>query len=433
MPTTTSDTPVEPSVAEREPKGYVLRYGLSAYGVNLAILTPVMGGLAIKLQNLNAGDLGAATAQLSLVTGIGALFALFTQPLVGRFSDRTTSRWGMRRPWLIAGVLGAAASLVLIGLASSLAVVLVGWCLSQTFSNVAQAAQNATLPDQVPVHRRGLVSGIYGAAMPLAILTGAVGLAQLDTDLLRFAGPATIGLACGLWFAATLKDRRLLEKPEGRVNLVEVLRTFVFNPRRYPDLGWAWFTKFLVMFGYASTGTFMLLFLAARFEMTDVADQAQFNMYATFVAVTFMVLSSVVGGRWSDRTGVRKPFVAAGGLILAAGILVIALSPVAGVQAGLVVILVGQALVGTGAGMFLAVDLALCTEVLPNPEDTAKDLGVLNVANALPQSLAPMAAGPIILAVNSFGGEAGYSVWFAVGAVAAACGGALIYKIKGVR
>lgn len=428
-----ADLSSTPAQAEREPKGYILRYSLSSYGVLLAILTPVMGGLAIKLQNLNDGDLGAATAQLSLVTGVGAMFALFAQPLVGRLSDRTTSRFGMRRPWLLAGILGSAGALVLIGFATSLPVILVGWCLAQVFSNFAQAALNATMPDQVPVHRRGVVSGFYGAATPLAILTGAVGLAQLDTDVLRFAGPATIGLACGLWFTATLKDRTLAAKPEGRTSTLQFLKTFVFNPKTYPNLGWAWFTKFLFMLGYASTGTYMLLFLAAKFGMTETADQARFNMYTTFVAVTCMVVASIVGGRWSDRVGRRRPFIATGGVLLSVGILVVALSPVAGVSAGLVVILAAQVLIGTGAGLFFAVDMALCTEVLPNPEDTAKDLGVLNIANALPQSIAPMLAGPVILLANDAFGEIGYSVWFSLGAVSAFCAGVLIYKIKGVR
>jgi len=429
---TTDQNPAPPTV-DREPKGYVLRYGLSSYGVFLAILTPVMGGLAMKLQNLNDGDLGAATAQLSLVTGVGALFALFAQPVVGRLSDRTTSRFGMRRPWLLTGIVGSAASLALIGLASSLPVILVGWCLAQLFSNFAQAAQNATMPDQVPVHRRGVVSGVYGAATPLAILTGSAGLATLSTDVLRFVGPATIGLACGLWFTLTLEDRVLTEKPAEAAGVGSLLKSLVFDPRTFPNLGWAWITKFLVMFGYASTGTFMLLFLAANFGMTETTDQARFNLYANVVCVSFMIVGSVVGGRWSDRVGARRPFVATGGVVLALGIAVVALSPFAGVSAGLVVILVGQVFVGLGAGLFFAVDLALCTEVLPSTEDTAKDLGILNIANALPQSIAPMVAGPIILLVNNNLGEVGYSVWFGVGAVAAFFGGVLIYKITGVK
>jgi hypothetical protein len=47
-----------------------------------------------------------APGALALVVGIESLVALIGNPLVGRLSDRTTSRFGMRRPWMVVGVLG---------------------------------------------------------------------------------------------------------------------------------------------------------------------------------------------------------------------------------------------------------------------------------------------------------------------------------------
>lgn len=414
------------ATVDREPKGYIVKYSLATYGLMFAILTPVLGGLSIKLQNLNNGDLDAAAGQLALVTGIGALFALFAQPLVGRLSDRTAAAMGMRKPWILVGVTGAAACLVTIGFATNLTIILIAWCLAQLFSNFAQAAETATIPDQVPAHRRGLVSGIVGACMPLAILSGAVGLAAFGSDVLRFAVPAIIGLVLGLWFALTLRDRVLAAKPAGRLSIREFFTSFIFNPRRHPDLGWAWLTKFMFMFGYASIGTYLTLFLGAKYGM-DTAQQAQFNMYANLAMVTAMVVASIAGGRLSDRVGKRRIFVTVGSIVAGAGIAVMAISPLFG-TAGLGAILGAEVLLGLGTGLFFAVDMALCTEVLPNPEDTAKDLGVLNIANALPQSLAPMLAGPVILAV----GSAGYTVWFGLGAVVAVVGGILVYRIKGV-
>jgi MFS family permease len=333
----------------------------------------------------------------------------------------------MRRPWILAGCVGAFCCLVAIGLATSVWVILIAWCGAQTFSNFAQGAESATIPDQVPAQRRGFVSGVVGACTPVAILLGAVFLAMFKTDLPRFAVPAGIGLVFGLLFFFTLKDRVLKQKPSNKLSIVEFLTSFVFNPKKYPDLGWAWLTKFLVMFGYASVGTYLTLFLAAKFGM-NTQEQATFNMYANFISVGCMVVVSVFSGKMSDKVGKRRPFVATGGILIALGLLAIAVSPLFG-QAGLTLILCSEAVLGIGTGLFLAVDMALCTQVLPNPEDTAKDLGVLNIANALPQSLAPMMAGPVIVAVGSLG----YTVWFGFGALVALSGGALIYKIKGVK
>jgi len=139
-----------------------------------------------------------------------------------------------------------------------------------------------------------------------------------------------------------------------------------------------------------------------------------------------MVISSPLGGILSDRFGKRRPFVAIAGAIMVVGLLVLAFAP------NTTTIIIGQAIIGLGAGSFFSVDLALATQVLPNPEDTAKDLGVLNIANALPQSIAPAIA-PLIIAAGSATALGGYTTWYLFGAVVAAAGAVLVYRIKGVK
>ncbi|WP_284294942.1 MFS transporter [Luteimicrobium album] len=133
-----------------------------------------------------------------------------------------------------------------------------------------------------------------------------------------------------------------------------------------------------------------------------------------------------LGGVLSDRFGKRRPFVAIAGLVMVVGLAVLAFAPNIGT------LVLAEAIIGFGAGSFLSVDLALATQVLPNPDDTAKDLGVLNIANALPQSIAPAIA-PAILAVGNAIGLGGYTFWYLVGAVVALAGAVLVYRIKGVK
>ena len=90
--------------------------------------------------------------------------------------------------------------------------------------------------------------------------------------------------------------------------------------------------------------------------------------------------------------------------------------------------LVGMAIGGLGFGMYMAVDLALVADVLPNVDDTAKDLGVFNIAAALPFSIAPAIA-PAILAIAS----GGYGLLYAVAGVCAIIGAAAILPVKRVR
>ena len=94
-------TPVPDTLGEREPRGFAATFTIAYIGLFFAILTPILGGLSIKIQSLVG--LEEAPVQLGLVTGVGALFALVGQPIAGRLSDATTGRWGMRRPWIIVG------------------------------------------------------------------------------------------------------------------------------------------------------------------------------------------------------------------------------------------------------------------------------------------------------------------------------------------
>jgi len=83
---------------------------------------------------------------------------------------------------------------------------------------------------------------------------------------------------------------------------------------------------------------------------------------------------------------------------------------------------------GLGFGMYMAVDLALVVDVLPDPTQAAKDLGALNIAGALPFSFAPAVATAILAAS---GGR--YGVLFTVAGVCAVCGALAILPIRNVR
>jgi MFS family permease len=426
---TASAAPLAVDRPGREPRGYAATFALASFGLFFAILTPILGGLSVKLQSLVG--LAQAPVQLGLVAGIGSLFALVSQPIAGRLSDATTSRWGMRRPWIIAGATLTFLSLIVVGLAPNVVVLTIGWCGAQLFSNFAQAAEAATLADQAPEHRRGFISGLVGAATPLAILAGAISLQALPNDFWRAVVPGAVALVLGLLFALTLKDKVRTEQRDEKLSLKSWLLTFVFNPKKYPDLGWAWLTKAMIMFGYGSVASYLTLFLATDYHMS-IPQQLSFNLSATLVSVVFIVLVSVIGGKVSDKVGRRRIFVAVGGMVTGAGVLLLAFSPSFG-GAGLTTILVAEAFIGAGAGLFFAVDQALCVDVLPSADDVAKDLGVLNIANTLPAMVSPLIAGVVVipLGVAIFG--SGYTLWFVIAGVVAVIGGMLVFRIRGVR
>ncbi len=400
--------------------GFIALYTLAYLSTCLLFLAPLLVTLALKVTALVGAD--RAPAGLSLVAGVGALVAMVGNPLVGRLSDRTTSRFGMRRPWMVVGLAGGTLGVLVVALADSVPVVLLGWCLAQLFFNALLAVQVAVLPDQVPVGQRGLVAGVLGICVPIASVTGTF-LVQLVAGnmLAMFLLPCGVGGLFVLLFAAVLDDRRLDPADKPPWSLRTLAGTFVVDPRRNPDFGWAFASRFLFVLAFAFLTTYQAFYLLDRIGSTE-EDVPRQIFLGTLVQGAVIVAASLVGGRLSDRTGRRKVFVFAGAAVY--GLAMVAIAVATDVDA----FLVGMAISGLGFGVYMAVDLALVVDVLPDDATAAKDLGVLNIAGALPSSIAPAIA-PVVLAVS----DGSYAVLYTVAGACAVLAGVAILRVRRVR
>lgn len=399
---------------------FVLIYALAYAGVWLALLTPMLVTIALKVRQLSPVN---ASSQLALVLSVGAFCAMIGNPLFGRMSDRTTSRWGMRRPWLVGGMILGTGSLALIAQAPSIPVVLIGWCLAQLAFNAVLAAIVAILPDQVPAAQRGTVSGVLGMCMPIGQACGTFLVQALpDANLLMFVVPAAVGASLVLLFAVVLPDRRLQPSQLQVQTPGEFLRSFWLDPRKYPNFFWAWLSRFLLVTGTAFLTTYQSYYLMDKLGYpAEAVPNLIFK--GMLVQAVMIVLCSAVGGRASDATGRRKIFVMLSAAVYGAG-----LWTIAGAHA-YPAYLIGMAFTGIGQGVFFAVELALVTQILPDRHlNAAKDLGMFNIANTLPQSIAP-ALGPMILAV----GHGSYTGLFAVAGAVALLACIAILPLRGVR
>ncbi|MGI8456929.1 MAG: MFS transporter [Propionibacteriaceae bacterium] len=399
---------------------FIALYTLAYMGTVLVFLAPVLVTLALKVNSLAGFD--HAPASLGLVTGIGSLLALFANPIFGRMSDRTASRLGMRRPWMVTGVGVGSLGILMVALAPSISVVLVGWCIAQLSFNALLAAMVAVLPDQVPTAQRGLVSGVLGICLPLASVTGTF-VVQLFTgnELAMFMAPCLIGSFFILLFAVTLKDRRLAPTDKPNWSLHEVAGTFYVNPRNSPDFAWAFVSRFLLVLAYALLTTYQAYYLLSRIGSSEAAIPHQIFL-GTLTQAAFVIAASLVGGRLSDRTGRRKPFALSAALGYGLAMFIVA---GANTFNGF---LIGMAVGGLGFGLYAAVDLALVADVLPDTRNTAKDFGVFNIAGALPFSVAPALA-PVVLAI----GDGSYSLLYMVAGISAILGAVAILPVKRVR
>jgi len=411
--------PVRPA-PRRVGRLFVALYTLAYLGCSLLFLAPLLVSLALKVNSLVGVD--RAPNSLSLVAGVGSVVALVGNPLLGRLSDRTTSPLGMRRPWMVIGLVGGTLGIVVVALAPNVLVVLVGWCIAQLFFNAVLASLAAVLPDQVPTAQRGMVAGFIGICVPLASVGGTY-LVKLFTghQLAMFLAPCAVGGVLVLVFAATLDDRRLAAADRPPWSLRELAGTYYVSPRRHPDFAWVFASRFLLVLAFAFLVTYQAYYLIDHLG-SDEDDVPRQIFLGTLVQSVAVVAASLVGGRLSDRTGRRKVFVAAASVVYGLALFVIAL---AGSFDGF---LVGMAISGLGFGTYMAVDLALVADVLPDEGSAGKDLGVLNMAGALPFAVAPATA-PAVLAV----GGGSYVVLYAVAGGCAVAGAVAVLRVRLVR
>ncbi|MDE2453789.1 MAG: MFS transporter [Burkholderiales bacterium] len=403
---------------------FVLFYGLALFGLWMAVLTPVIVSMALRIATLD--PVNKATI-LSEVMGMGALVALFANPICGYFSDRTTSRLGMRRPWILGGTLVGMLGLYLVA-TGNLTTIMIGWLLAQAGYNAVLAAVIALLPDQVPESQRGRVSGVLGVCLPLGVLAG-VTLTKYSGGVVfnMFMWPAALAALFAVLLCLLLKDRRLDPSKAAAVDLAGFSRTFLINPRKAPDFSWAFVSRLLLFIGLAMLKTYQVFFLIDKLHVLR-SDIPSHMLTATLVLTGTTVIGSFLGGTLSDRFQARKPFVLGAALIFGIGLWICGLSN------DFNQFLIGLAVGGFGEGIYLAVDMALVTAVLPNREtDAAKDLGIFNIASALPQSLAPAIA-PFFLAIGSAGGAANnYTALFIAAGCFSALGAVAVMFIRGVR
>lgn len=404
------ELPGEP--VEKVRTQWVLRFSLAWVGVFAGLFGAIQVLLPMQAEIFaGVGKEGA----LAVVLGVGAAASLIANPLFGALSDRTTSRFGRRVPWVVAGFAGGALGLVVLAFAPSLAVVVIGWCLVQTALNAAYAALSATIPDEVPVRQRGTAAGWSGLALVVGVGIG-TGLANLDESVAAgYLGCALFLLLAGLPFVLGKHRVAMPDVPPFRWRTF--LGGFWVDPRRHPDFGWAWFTRFLVNLGNSIALLYLFYFLA---DAVHVDDPKIAVTIVTGVNLSAVVVSTVVAGVASDRFGRRRVFVCGGAVVMSAAAVLLACWPT---WPG---VIIAAVLLGLGFGTYSAVDLALLTQVLPTAGDRARDLGVLNIASSLPQVVAPVVAGALVT------GPGGYPLLYGVAAAVGVVGAVLVYRIRSV-
>lgn len=384
----------------------------------------MMMGMSTALQlRLSVIDKNLATAVYSHATSLSALLMLVVVPLVGALSDRTTSRFGRRRPWIVGGYLIGLLCFWIIGSSTSSAVIIPAYIVGIAAAQAGFNAYSVIPVEGVPGNMRGRIMGLMGLFGALAMSAGsyvAGALVEVSTVLMMTV-PAILALITAIPLLVLYKDphHTAAEVPQG--GTLDMFKHMFVNPLKHPNFGIVWLARFLAGAGMAAFLGFFVLYLIVGLHMDPAAAGAQAGKLSLMSAPISIVVFTASG--WiSDKLGMLKPLVALAAVIMAGALILAATS------SSLTGFTIAWLIFAVGQPMYLTVDLALCAKVLPNEVDAGKDMAVfglaLNLGNVIVPAIAPMLLGPT---------SANYPLLWGVAAAMVFAGAVLMPFVKGVK
>lgn len=391
--------------------GWISRYGLMYFGQNIAWSTPSQLLIANQILIWHPGN---KEQLLGWLMGVGGITSMAGSLIVGVLSDRTHSRFGRRAPWVLGGAIAAAAALLGAAFAPGYAFLFAIWAFFQLVLAFSITSAQTIPPDRVPTQQYGTISGVMGVTYTIAVVAGSVVGAMLSIKIAYLITAAV--LMCGV-LPFLLVDR---DQPSTKIVERKAHGPLLPKWSEATDFWWVFITRLLVTMAQAIALFYLLYYLRDRIGMkTDAANQGV--MILSIVYAVCVIITAVWSGRSSDRSGRRKIYVG----LSSAGVAIAALILVFAQEFSFVII--AAIVLGMSWGVYQAIDQALINQILPSEEDRAKDMGLMNLAVAIPNAAAPFIAAQVLAQ------GLGYAGLYIIAAGLTLTGAVLIVKVKGVR
>jgi MFS family permease len=384
-----------------------LLIGVNVFWLALSLLVDGLNTLVLPYRLLNlVGEAHQATV-LGLITFVGLAAGAAVQPVAGAMSDRSRTRWG-RRGAMGLGVLLALPALALFGLAGGLIAAVLGYLLVQTAAGVAQAGQQALLPDLIATNRRGIAAGIKGFMDVVGATLGFVILGQLLGDGGATPALLVIGAALVLLLLLTVLLAREPARTATSTVRVGIADVFRFDVRQHRAFASLIASRFFFLLGTYAVGRFFLFFVAERLGLDPNAAAAEAGALLGGLGLV-TALAALPAGWAADRIG-RVPLMVAGAGLSAAGVLLLT-----GATSSSTILLFGG-LMALGSAAFSAANWALTADLVP-PAEAARFMALANFGTAGAAAAAGL-FGPLVDWANGRNLGAGYTLLFVLAAVA---------------
>lgn len=397
---------------------------LAQFFVLFSILTPVVVALSIKLSMILPPE--QVPGAQGLVGGLTALFSIIATPIVGNLSDRTRSRFGRRRPWLIGGVLLGTIALFVVATAQNVPQLLLGSIVAGLGFNATVAAIGGLYADRVPEKWHGRVGALIGVATNFAAIAGAaVATALAPNIVLIFVVPGLLAIIFVTILALIIRDSKDDVRDVDKFSFGQIIKSFGWPVRENRDFTVNLISRFLIWMGYTAIIAFQALLFIQHFGIPP-QNVALFLLAATGLSGIATLVGSVGGGWITDKTDKRRGFVMFAGLLMGAGLIVYAFAPTVEFAIGAGII------IGLGLGVYLAVDLALATRLIPDPRFTGRYMGIVQLASNLPQSIMPFLA-PLLLAIGAAQAGPNFLLLFVVAGALSIIGAFVMLFMRSTR
>lgn len=360
----------------RRSRGFILGYGAAQAGAFICFIPLLTLLLPEKAEQIGGADKALLLSQAAF---LGGLTAAMANLLFGALSDGAKGRLGRRRPWILAGLVATALTLAFIASARDPLQLAIGVVAFQLAVNALYAPLTALVPDLVPDEQKGLVSSWAGIALPVANLFTALVVGQLAASVTaQFFVVIAAATVLILPFALTLKEPAAPRRQRAPFRL-----SFVALKNRTFSLAFG--ARLLLESAVAINTLYLLFFLQAQPAGSAPEGWSVGKVFGVMLiaSTSAATVSGFVGGLLSDHLRRRRSFVIAGAACVAASL---ALFTGWSAWPGP---LIAQLLFGVGHGLHATTVAAMTAEILPDPRKAGQDLGLMNMAVALPQSLAP--------------------------------------------